>query len=56
MTAREREIFRARMRTLDQVRAEVWSPDGVTLKLRAPLYCDPKLKGHRWVPRTETSL
>lgn len=55
MTLHDRERKHARLRTLETIRAELYSADGLTLRLRTPLYCDPKLRGHRLIPRTVLS-
>lgn len=53
------EIRAARERTLKAIRAEVYSPDGVTLALRAPVYCSRALNGpqkrHDWDRSTRTA-
>lgn len=45
MTALQRQQYQARMRTLATVRAEVFSPDGITLRLRAPVLCSRAING-----------
>lgn len=52
MTALQREQRAARLRTLKLIGIEVWSPDGITLALRSPVYCHRTIHGngkqHAW--------
>lgn len=53
MTDREREVFKARMRTLEQVRAMV--DQSGTVRLKTPVLCDRELRWHRLIPKTITN-
>lgn len=43
--AMRNELRAARERTLSVIRAEVFSPDGITLQLRSPVYCSRAING-----------
>lgn len=43
--AMRNELRAARLFTLERIRAEVFTDDGVTLKLRAPVLCSRSIHG-----------
>jgi len=47
MTAHDKARHEARTRTVSVIQAEVYSDDGLTLKLRAPVYCSRAIYGDR---------